>query len=129
MNDKTRKPANNKQQEQQRFGQAETACQLAMNLFASLEEDAAWQACELACKYAQMATVYGRRIRNGKVLCAADFNAAVEVCTSVRRALRALDAELQFTDHPQAEALQQVARESYKVLAAHHQLTGGKRQG
>ncbi|MFC3532246.1 hypothetical protein ACFOLG_08620 [Vogesella facilis] len=128
MNDKSRKPGNHKQAEQQRFAQAESACQLALTLFAGLAEDTAWQDCELAGKYAQMAAVYGRRIRNGKVLCAADFNAAVEVCTSVRRALRAFDAELQFADHPQAAALQQLARDSYLVLAAHHQLTGGKRQ-
>ncbi|WP_217450745.1 hypothetical protein [Vogesella oryzae] len=93
-----------------------------MELFAALAEDEAWQRCELANKYAQMAAVYARRIRNGKVLCAADFNAAVEVCTSVRRALRALDADLQFAGHAQAEALQSVAQECYKVLAAHHQL-------
>ncbi|SCK27579.1 hypothetical protein [Vogesella sp. LIG4] len=129
MNDKTRKPAGNKQAEQQRFAQAEAACGQTLALFATLAEDPAWQACELAGKYAQMAAVYARRIRNGRVLCAADFNAAVEVCTSARRALRALDAELQFAGHPQAAALQQAAQGCYQVLAAHHQLTGGKRQG
>jgi len=129
MNDKTRKPAGNKQAEQQRFAQAEAACADTLALFAALAEDPAWLACELAGKYAQMAGVYARRMSNGKVLCAADFNAAVEVCTTARRALRALDAELQFADHPQAAALQQAAEGCYRVLAAHHQLTGGKRQG
>lgn len=109
-----------------RHAQAEAACRTVLDTFAALAEDSAWQGCEMAVKYAQMAAVYARKIRNGRVISPADFNAAVEVCTAARRALRSLDAELAFAGHPQQTALTDAANLSYQVLLAHHQLTKGK---
>ena len=109
-----------------RHARAEAACHTVLQLFASLEEDSAWQACEMAMKYGQMAAVYARKIRNCRVISAPDFNAAVEVCTSARRALRSLDAELVFAGHPRQAELAEAASASYQVLLEHHQLTKGK---
>ena len=105
-----------------RHAQAEAACHAALALFATLADDADWQAAEAAPKYAQMTAVYFRRLRNGKVLSVTDFNTAAEVCTCARRALRALDPELRFDHHPQGDALRRVAADCYQVLAEHHRL-------
>lgn len=117
-----------KQAALKRFAQAEQVCLQLQTLFAALADDERWQAHDMAPKYAQMAGVYQRKIRNNKVLSAADFNAAVEVCTAARRGLKAFDASLVFDGHPQQTALQTAAQGTYQVLAAHQQLlNSGKR--
>ena len=109
-----------------RLARADAAVNAVWSLLDSLLADDGLAAQPLAEKYAQMAGVYFRKIRNGRVISPADFNAAVEVCTAARRALRSLDAELAFAGHPQQAALTDAANLSYQVLLAHHQLTKGK---
>jgi hypothetical protein len=73
-----------------------------------------------------MAGIHYRKIRNGKVLGAADFNAAVEVCTAARRCLQQLDASLQFEQLPDGAGLQQILPLIDGVLADYQQLKSGK---
>ena len=73
-----------------------------------------------------MAGIHYRKIRNGKVLGAADFNAAVEVCTAARRCLQQLDSSLTFTALSDSAALQQALLLIDAVLADYQQLKSGK---
>ena len=72
--------------ERARFALAESACQLADQLLGELAST------EAAAARLRTLRVYWRKVRNGKVLSAADFNAAVDVCRSAERVLEALDA-------------------------------------
>ncbi|MDN0085192.1 hypothetical protein QU487_21015 [Crenobacter sp. SG2305] len=120
---KTAKPSQvAKTAELKRFALAEAACQAVMQLFAVMDKSGAFTEHETARQYAQMASVYYRKIRNGKVLSPADFNASVELCTAARRALQALDAEMAFSDWPQAEALREVERQTGAVLREYQAL-------
>jgi hypothetical protein len=107
-----------------RFALAESACHAVMGVFGEMEKAAAFGEHETARQYAQMAGVFYRKIRNGKVLSPSDFNVAVELCTAARRALQALDPELQFASWPQAEALLEAARLSDAVLKEYQALKG-----
>ena len=63
--------------------------------------------------------MYWRKVRNGKVLSAADFNAAVDVCRSAERVLEALDAPA-LAD-PRLESLR---RQLHAMAEAWQALTG-----
>ena len=75
------------QAERARFALAEAACQLADQTLGSLALD------EAAAARLRTMQVYWRKMRNGKVLCAADFNLAADVCRSARRVLDSLPAD------------------------------------
>jgi hypothetical protein len=77
---KTAQPA--RLAEQKRFQRTEDACRHIMDLLFGMQRAERFNQEELAGKYATMAGIHYRKIRNGKVLGAADFNAAVEVCTA-----------------------------------------------
>jgi len=108
--------------ELKRYALAEAACQAVMQLFAVMDKSGAFAEHETARQYAQMASVYYRKIRNGKVLSPTDFNASVDLCTAGRRALQALDAQMTFSDWPQAEALRDVERQTGAVLREYQAL-------
>lgn len=103
---------------------AEAACHTIMSTFAHLAETEGFVGFETARQYAQMAGVYYRKIRNGKIISPADFNLAVDVCTAARRALLALDADLQFANRPDGEALREAVRLAESVLQEYRALTG-----
>lgn len=110
---------------EKRLARAEAACQALMEAFATLENDGELDAHDTARQYMQMSRVHFRKIRNGKVLGAADFNAAVDVCTSARRALLALDPTLGFDGWADAATLQEVLRHADGVLDDYRQLKTG----
>lgn len=83
--------------ERTRFALAESACQLADQLLGELAST------EPAAARLRTLRVYWRKVRNGKVLSAADFNAAVDVCRSARRVLEVLEASVQAD--PRLDAL------------------------
>ncbi|MDN0075396.1 hypothetical protein QU481_10890 [Crenobacter sp. SG2303] len=120
---KTAKPGQiAKTVELKRFVLAEAACQAVMQLFAVMDKSGEFAEHETARQYAQMASVYYRKIRNGKVLSPADFNASVDLCTAARRALQALDAGMDFSAWSQAEALREVERQTDAVLREYQAL-------
>jgi hypothetical protein len=122
---KTASPAQTaKAQLTKRFALAETACRTVMGVFGEMEKADGFAEHETARQYAQMAGVFYRKIRNGKVLSPSDFNVAVELCTAARRALQALDPELQFAGRLQAEALSEAERLSGAVLREYQALKG-----
>lgn len=110
---------------EKRLGRAEAACQTLMTAFTALENSGELDAHETARQYLQMCRVHFRKIRNGKVLGPADFNAAVDVCTSARRALLALDPALSFEGWATAATLQEVLRHADGVLGDYQQLKTG----
>ena len=81
-----------------RFAVAEAACQAADQVLGRLalndDAQARWRTMQ----------VYWRKIRQGKVLGAADFNLAADVCRSARRVLQAMEPTLRFAD-PRLQAL------------------------
>jgi hypothetical protein len=121
---KTAQPA--RLAEQKRFQRTEDACRHIMDLLFGMQRAERFNQEELAGKYATMAGIHYRKIRNGKVLGAADFNAAVEVCTAARRCLQQLDASLQFEQLPDGAGLQQILPLIDGVLADYQQLKSGK---
>lgn len=109
-----------------RFERAQAACHAVISAFDGFDTAGGFEADtrEPAYKYAQMCRVYAKKLRNSKVLSSADFDIAVGLCTAARRALHLLDAELAFTDLPQAEALQAMAPLAYGVLDDNFKLGG-----
>ncbi|BBF85355.1 hypothetical protein DLM_1738 [Aquitalea magnusonii] len=112
--------------EQKRFQRTEDACRRIMDLLFAMQRAERFAEGELAGKYAIMAGIHYRKIRHGKVMSAADFNAAVEVCTAARRCLQQLDASLQFDQLPDSAGLQQILPLIDGVLADYQQLKSGK---
>lgn len=112
--------------EQKRLQRTEEACRHIMDLLFGMQRAERFAEGELAGKYAVMAGIHYRKIRNGKVLGAADFNAAVEVCTAARRCLQQLDSSLSFATLPDSAALQQALLQIDAVLADYQQLKSGK---
>ncbi|SMF43080.1 hypothetical protein [Pseudogulbenkiania subflava] len=110
---------------EKRLARAEKACQSLMAAFTELENAGVLDAHDTARQYLQMCRVHYRKIRNGKVLGPADFNAAVDVCTSARRALLALDPALSFASFPTAEALCTILQQADVVLGDYQQLKTG----
>ncbi|WP_024302473.1 hypothetical protein [Pseudogulbenkiania sp. MAI-1] len=112
--------------QEKRLARAEQACQALMAAFTDLENAGALDAHDTARQYLQMCRVHYRKIRNGKVLGPADFNAAVDVCTSARRALLALDPALNFDNFTTADTLRDILQQADGVLSDYQQLkTGG----
>lgn len=111
---------------EKRLARAEAACQALMAAFTTLENDGELDTHDTARQYVQMSRVHFKKIRNGKVLGPADFNAAVDVCTSARRALLALDPALDFEGWRAVDTLREVLRQADGVLGDYQQLkTGG----
>jgi hypothetical protein len=121
---KTAQPA--RLAEQKRFQRTEDACRRIMDLLFGMQRAERFNEEELAGKYATMAGIHYRKIRNGKVLGATDFNAAVEVCTAARRCLQQLDSTLTFADLPDSKSLQEALPLIDSVLADYQQLKSGK---
>ncbi|WP_159876548.1 MULTISPECIES: hypothetical protein [Aquitalea] len=121
---KTAQPA--RLAEQKRFQRTEDACRRIMDLLFGMQRAERFNEEELAGKYAIMAGIHYRKIRNGKVLGAADFNAAVEVCTAARRCLQQLDSGLTFDGLPDSSALQEALPLIDSVLADYQQLKSGQ---
>ncbi|KUM01924.1 hypothetical protein KIF53_15915 [Chromobacterium subtsugae] len=96
--------------QEQRHGQAEDACRRLVALLEALAADGRLDGNQQASQYLNSTRAYYRRIRNGKVMGAADFTAAADVCACARRALAALDPELVFAGLPQADELLQALR-------------------
>lgn len=112
--------------QEKRLARAEAACQALMTAFTTLENSGELDTHDTARQYVQMCRVHFKKIRNGKVLGPTDFNAAVDVCTSARRALLALDPALGFEGWASATTLQEVLRQADGVLGDYQQLkTGG----
>ncbi|WP_199051857.1 hypothetical protein [Aquitalea sp. ASV15] len=124
--DKPRSKAAARTPEQKRWLRAEEACRHAMDQLFAMQRGERFADNELAGKYAVMAGIHYRKIRNGKVLGAADFNAAVEVSTATRRCLQQLDATLSFSALQDGPALLAVLQQIDGVLADYRQLKGGK---
>ena len=124
--DKPRAKAAPRTPEQKRWLRAEEACRQAMDQLFAMQRAERFANNELAGKYAVMAGIHYRKIRNGKVLGAADFNAAVEVSTATRRCLQQLDATLAFTALQDGPALLAVLQQIDGVLEDYRQLKGGK---
>jgi hypothetical protein len=112
--------------EQKRFLRTEEACRRIMDQLFSMQRASRFTEGDLAEKYAIMAGIHYRKVRNGKVLGPADFNAAVEVCTAARRCLQQLDAGLLFEQLPDSAALQQILPLIDGVLADYQQLKAGR---
>lgn len=112
--------------EQKRFQRTEEACRRIMDQLFAMQRANRFTEGELAEKYAVMAGIHYRKVRNGKVLGPADFNAAVEVCTAARRCLQQLDASLQFGQLPDSAGLQQILPLIDGVLADYQQLKAGR---
>lgn len=121
---KTRQPA--RATEQKRLLRTEDACRHIMDQLFAMQRADAFAQQELAGKYAVMAGIHYRKIRNGKVLGPADFNAAVEVCTAARRCLQQLDPTLCFDGQSNAQTLLLVLQHIDSVLADYQQLKAGK---
>lgn len=110
--------------EQKRLQRTEDACRRIMDQLFAMQRAERFADQELAGKYAVMAGIHYRKIRNGKVLGAADFNAAVEVCTAARRCLQQLDSTFAFAD---STMLQECLQQIDMVLGDYQQLkSGGK---
>jgi hypothetical protein len=112
--------------EQKRFQRTEEACRRIMDQLFAMQRANRFAEGELAEKYAIMAGIHYRKVRNGKVMGPADFNAAVEVCTAARRCLQQLDASLQFNQLPDSTGLQQILPLIDGVLADYQQLKAGR---
>lgn len=112
--------------EQKRFQRTEEACRRIMDQLFAMQRANRFTEGELAEKYAVMAGIHYRKVRNSKVLGPADFNAAVEVCTAARRCLQQLDASLQFDGLPDGASLQQILPLIDGVLADYQQLKAGR---
>nr|WP_294863851.1 hypothetical protein [uncultured Pseudogulbenkiania sp.] len=111
--------------QEKRLARAEQACQALLAGFTELENAGALDAHDTARQYLQMCRVHYRKIRNGKVLGPADFNAAVDVCTSARRALLALDPALNFDSFTPADTLRDLLQQADGVLGDYQQLKTG----
>ena len=107
-----------------RFAIAEAACKATMDTFAPMDKAGAFADYETARQYAQMASVYYRKIRNGKVLSPSDFNLAVDLCKAARRALQALDPEMKFTSFANNAELAEVERHTAALMQEYRALTG-----
>ena len=112
--------------EQKRFMRTEEACRRIMDLLFAMQRASRFTEGDLAEKYAIMAGIHYRKVRNGKVMGPADFNAAVEVCTAARRCLQQLDGNLLFEQLPDSAALQQILPLIDSVLADYQQLKAGR---
>ncbi|MBI3145146.1 MAG: hypothetical protein HYZ18_07775 [Pseudogulbenkiania sp.] len=110
---------------EKRLARAETACQVLMTAFATLENDGELERHDTVRQYVQMCRVHFKKIRNGKVMGPADFNLAVDVCTTARRALLALDPALSFDGWAAAVTLQEALRHADGVLDDYQQLKTG----
>ncbi|WP_293766013.1 hypothetical protein [uncultured Aquitalea sp.] len=79
-----------RQAEEKRFARAEQACRRILDILALEAMDALFASAERAGQYAGMCRIHARKLRNGKVISPADFNAAVEVCTAAERCRQAV---------------------------------------
>ncbi|MCD5360231.1 hypothetical protein [Chromobacterium aquaticum] len=112
--------AQQRQQQDKRWSSAEQACREIMALLDTL--DPSLDAQQTASQYAQMAAVYYKKIRNGRVLSPGDFNLAADVAASARRALQALSPTLDVSSLPQAADCQRMLTLADSVLAAMSEL-------
>ncbi|MGR2662893.1 hypothetical protein ACUXVY_15025 [Chromobacterium haemolyticum] len=123
----TKPQAQQRQQQDKRWNAAEQACREIMSLLEALEPSLAAQ--QTSAQYAQMAAVYYKKIRNGRVLSPGDFNLAADVAASARRALQTLAPTLDFSSLPQAAECQRMLTLADSVLAAMSELkASGRRQ-
>lgn len=119
--------AQQRQQQDKRWSAAEQACREIMALLEALSPGL--EAQQTAAQYAQMAAVYYKKIRNGRVLSPGDFNLAADVAASARRALQALSPTLDFSALPQASDCQRMLAQADSVLTAMSELkAAGRRQ-
>jgi len=109
-----------RQAELKRLARTEEACRIIMDHLFSMLRQEQFAQHELAGKYAVMASIHYRKIRNGKVLGAADFNAAVEVCNAAKRCLQ------EFKSDDNAAMLSEIARQVEAVLSDYQQLKSGQ---
>lgn len=123
----TKPQAQQRQQQDKRWNAAEQACREIMSLLEALEPSLAAQ--QTSAQYAQMAAVYYKKIRNGRVMSPGDFNLAADVAASARRALQTLAPTLGFSSLPQAAECQRMLTLADGVLAAMSELkAAGRRQ-
>ncbi|OQS43188.1 hypothetical protein [Chromobacterium haemolyticum] len=123
----TKPQAQQRQQQDKRWNAAEQACREIMSLLEALEPSLAAQ--QTSAQYAQMAAVYYKKIRNGRVMSPGDFNLAADVAASARRALQVLAPKLDFSPLPQAADCQRMLTLADGVLAAMSELkAAGRRQ-
>ncbi|MDH0340105.1 hypothetical protein [Chromobacterium haemolyticum] len=123
----TKPQAQQRQQQDKRWNAAEQACREIMALLEALGPSLAAQ--QTATQYAQMAAVYYKKIRNGRVMSPGDFNLAADVAASARRALQVLAPKLDFSPLPQAADCQRMLTLADGVLAAMSELkAAGRRQ-
>ncbi|MCD0494262.1 hypothetical protein LQD23_18465 [Chromobacterium violaceum] len=128
-NKKTAAPKPGQQQrraQEQRYAQAEQACRRLVDLLETLAREGRLDGQETAAQCLNSVRAYYRRIRNGKVMGAADFAAAADVCASARRALAALDPTLEFAELPQPDALREALRQGALVIEEMKRIKAGK---
>ena len=106
-----------------RLARADVVVNAIWPLFDSLLADDGLANQPLAEQYARMTGVYFRKIRNGRVLSLTDYTIAIDLCAAARRTLRALDDNLNFDGHPQAETLRSIAAQAHDVLMEHYHLS------
>lgn len=117
------------QQEKKRWQQSEAACRTVADTLFQWQRDAGDSAPQIARQYCAMTAVHYRKLRNGKVISAGDFDICVDVCRHALRALQSLDPTLAFADWPKGEAFRQAAAAASRVLEQLQQLrqAGGRR--
>ncbi|MDF0604287.1 hypothetical protein HZU77_001300 [Neisseriaceae bacterium TC5R-5] len=128
-NHKNKKKAHPQQQarrvQEKRWNRAEHACSVIMNTISQTELAPLWEQHEIASQYLQMAAVYYKKVRNGKVINAGDFNLAADVANCVRKALLSLDLANSAASSLQLASLEQVMIEAESILADMQQLKTG----
>lgn len=105
-----------------RYTQAEEACRSVDGFLAALARDGVLEQHESARQYAQMANVYYKKIRNGRVMGPADFNLADKVCEAAEHALQRLAPVLSGAH---LETLQHTLRQAQATREAMRQLKRG----
>ncbi len=114
-----------KTEDVRRFQRAELACNSAMDCLCQLDREGGLASYETAAQYLRMAQIYYKRVRNGKVMGPADFNHAVDVVTAARRALLAIDEQLEFAGWDAQTDMRDVLQKIDGVLADYRQLKAG----